>query len=82
MPSLRSPTQLVAYTRLDMPILIMRGENAPRPTFTIAERLASMLPDAHLAVVDGAGHMGPITHASAVAQLIAAHIRAVQRPVR
>jgi pimeloyl-ACP methyl ester carboxylesterase len=67
-----------AYAGLDMPTLILRGEHAPRPTFTIAEWLPSVLPDARPAVVAGAGHMGPMTHAAAVSELIAAHIRTVE----
>jgi hypothetical protein len=38
----------------------------------------TLLPAARLAVVVGAGHMGPLTHAAAVSQLIAAHIRSAE----
>src|SRR5262245_38666478 len=63
-----------------MPTLVLRGEHAPRPTYMIAEMLAAALSNARLAVVDGAGHMGPLTHAAAVDGLIAGHIRAVETP--
>jgi pimeloyl-ACP methyl ester carboxylesterase len=69
-------TSLADYGDLRMPVLIMRGEHAPRPTRTIAEMLPSMMPEARLAIIDGAGHMGPLTHGSAVSELIAAHIAA------
>jgi pimeloyl-ACP methyl ester carboxylesterase len=75
-------TPLAAYRDLRMPVLVMRGEHAPRPTRTIAEMLPSMLPQARLAIIDGAGHMGPLTHASLVGELIAAHIGAAEAAMR
>jgi hypothetical protein len=70
-------TPLAAYGDR-MPILIMRGEHAPPPTRKIAETLRSLAPEARLAVIDGAGHMGPFTHGSVVSELIAAHIDAAE----
>jgi len=55
----------------------MRGEHALKPSRIIAERLAELLPDSRLLVIDGAGHMGPFTHASEVAALIVRHIAAI-----
>jgi pimeloyl-ACP methyl ester carboxylesterase len=75
---LKEPTPLAAYAGLRMPVLVMRGEHAPRPTRTIAELLPTLLPAAHLAVLDGAGHMGPLTHAAAVNGLIVDHVRAAE----
>jgi pimeloyl-ACP methyl ester carboxylesterase len=69
-------TALYTYRALKFPVLILRGERAPVPTRIIAEGLSEQLPDSRLTVVGGAGHMGPLTHASEVAALIAAHIRA------
>jgi DNA-binding winged helix-turn-helix (wHTH) protein len=41
------------------------------------ERVSQLVvPEARLAVIDGAGHMGPSTHGSVVSELIAAHIGA------
>jgi pimeloyl-ACP methyl ester carboxylesterase len=57
-----------------VPALIMRGEHAPIPTRAIAERLPMLLPAARLAIVEGAGHMGPLTHADKVNATIARHI--------
>ena len=75
---IEEPTPARAYTALDFPVLVMRGEHAPRPTRQIAGILTSLLPDAQLSVVAGAGHMGPLTHAAAVSEEIAAHIRAAE----
>jgi pimeloyl-ACP methyl ester carboxylesterase len=79
---IEEPTPLTAYANLRMPVLVMRGEHAPHPTRKIAEVLRSMLPRVELAVVDGAGHMGPQTHGSVVSELIAAHIRAAETATR
>jgi pimeloyl-ACP methyl ester carboxylesterase len=80
--ALKEPTPAAEYARLKFATLIIRGEHAPEPTRLIAERLPIMLGDARLAIVEGAGHMGPLTHAVAVNRLIAAHLAARRiRPV-
>jgi pimeloyl-ACP methyl ester carboxylesterase len=63
-----------AYTGLRVPALIMRGQHAPVPTRAIAERLPMLLPAARLAIIEGAGHMGPLTHADNVNAIIVRHI--------
>ncbi len=78
---MEEPAPLAAYAGLRMPVLIMRGEHAPRPTRVIAELLPALL-RARLAVVQGAGHMGPLTHAPAVNALIAAHLGAAETAAR
>jgi pimeloyl-ACP methyl ester carboxylesterase len=71
---IEEPTPLSTYADLRFPTLILRGEHAPAPTRLIAETLPTLLPAARLAVVAGAGHMGPLTHASEVSATIARHI--------
>jgi pimeloyl-ACP methyl ester carboxylesterase len=66
-----------AYAGLQVPVLIMRGEHAPKPSSLAAETLQARLPDARLVVIAGAGHMGPLTHGPAVNALIASHVTAV-----
>ena len=73
-------TPLYAYRSLMFPVLILRGEHAPAPTRVIAEGLSEQLPDCRLIVVRGAGHMGPLTHASEVAARVTDHIRAAGPP--
>jgi pimeloyl-ACP methyl ester carboxylesterase len=63
-----------AYRELTFPVLLMRGERGPTPTRLIAEALAGLLPASRLAVVGGAGHMGPLTHAPVVLAMIARHV--------
>lgn len=70
------PTPLSAFAGLDMPVLVMRGEHAPAPTKLIADTLASIIPYSRHAVIAGAGHMGPLTHAADVNAAVVAHIRA------
>jgi pimeloyl-ACP methyl ester carboxylesterase len=64
-------TPLSAYGALTFPVRILRGEHAPAPSRIITECLTELLPNSMLIVIDGAGHMGPITHASEVSALIA-----------
>jgi pimeloyl-ACP methyl ester carboxylesterase len=68
------PTPASAYCDLSFPVLMLRGERAPRPTRMIAERLSELLPESRLTVIRGAGHMGPLTHAPEVSAQIARHI--------
>jgi pimeloyl-ACP methyl ester carboxylesterase len=68
------PTPASAYRGLKFPVLTLRGERAPRPTRVIAEGLSQLLPASRLMVIEGAGHMGPLTHASEISALIVRHI--------
>jgi pimeloyl-ACP methyl ester carboxylesterase len=65
---------LHAYRCLQMPILLLRGEYAPRPTALIAQHLQVAGRRTNLVTVPGAGHMGPSTNAVEVARLICEHI--------
>ena len=71
---LDDPTPLYAYGALTFPVLIMRGEHAPAPSRIITECLSELLPNSRLLIVNGAGHMGPITHALEVSALIAGYV--------
>jgi pimeloyl-ACP methyl ester carboxylesterase len=71
---IHEPTPAEAYRALGFPVLLLRGERAPTPTRLIAEGLAQLLPASRLLTIDGAGHMGPMTHARPVSGLIARHI--------
>jgi pimeloyl-ACP methyl ester carboxylesterase len=75
---IEEPTAASAYRTLDFPVLILRGEHAPPPTRIVAEGLSRLLPASRLLTVDGAGHMGPLTHAPEVSALIVHHIAAAE----
>ncbi len=73
------PTPPSAYSTLDCPVLILRGEHSPRASCVVAECLAELLPNGKLAVVPGAGHMGPISHAPEICALTLAHLCEARR---
>ncbi|HEU0060972.1 MAG TPA: alpha/beta fold hydrolase [Hyphomicrobiaceae bacterium] len=75
---IEEPTPLGAYASLAVPVLILRGEYAPRPARLIAETLSARLPRSRSRIVEDAGHMGPLTRAAFVGQLMADHIAAVE----
>jgi pimeloyl-ACP methyl ester carboxylesterase len=62
------------YARFGFPVLVLRGEFAPVPTRLIARELISRVPAAIGAIVPGAGHMGPLTHAGVVADRLVRQI--------
>jgi pimeloyl-ACP methyl ester carboxylesterase len=62
------------YTVVKAPTLLLGGERSPVAARRVVELLAAALPSATQQVIEGAGHMGPITHADAVNRLIVDHI--------
>jgi pimeloyl-ACP methyl ester carboxylesterase len=78
---IQEPSWPDAYTALQMPVLIIRGEYARKPSRLIAETLAARIPEARLVVITGAGHMGPFTHGPEINALIASHVTAVHSGV-
>lgn len=72
-------TSLDAYSALHMPTLIMRGELTPGPPKAVTRLLAEAIPGARLQIIDGAGHMSPVTHADQVNAIIANHLRGTKK---
>lgn len=72
----RTPHQ--AYRAIAAPALLLTGSDSPPAARGTAEILARTLPHGRLLVVEGAGHMGPLTHAGAINGAIELHIRAVE----
>lgn len=64
-------TPLEAYRELDIPTLLLYGVESPESTRRIVEHLSQTLPKSEIRGFLGLGHMGPITHASEIAELIA-----------
>lgn len=64
----------MALESLGVPVLLVQGDQSPPIIDAIQTELARRLPMARRAVVPGAGHMLPVTHAAALAPLIAAHL--------
>lgn len=70
----RDNAGLLAQGRLDgltTPVLLLEGRNSPAIIGAISKVLAQRLPDVERLVIDGAGHMLPITHPEAVAAVVA-----------
>lgn len=65
-----NPTPLSAYCELDIPTLYLYGVESPESTRTIAEWLGTHLPKVEVRGLLGMGHMGPVTHADSVTNLI------------
>lgn len=68
------------FRALNLPTLLLRGQHAPAPTRRIVELLAATLPQARAEVIDGAGHMAPLTHSREVNALVSAHVTANTAP--
>ncbi|MDF1727615.1 MAG: alpha/beta hydrolase, partial [Sulfitobacter sp.] len=52
---------------LPMPCVVMRGEHTQDAVVATNDALERIIPGARQAVIEGAGHMAPITHPDAVA---------------
>lgn len=67
-------TPATAYASFTGPVLLLSGERSPVAARRVASILASALPGGRLLTIEGAGHMGPLTHAPVVNDAIAAHL--------
>ena len=54
--------------QLDKPVLLMEGSGSPDIIHAINEGLSARLPSVTRAIIMGAGHMAPVTHADQVSQ--------------
>ena len=61
-------------SRLTMPTLLMHGSQTRASARRVADLLGALLPQVQRREIDGAGHLGPITHADVVNREIAAHL--------
>ena len=67
-------TDRATYATIAVPTLLLGGELSPLTERRVVQRLAGALPNARLRLLDGVGHMGPISHAAIVNEAIAAHL--------
>jgi len=68
-------TPLAALRALEMPVLLMQGNETPPSARAVATLLARTLPRAETLSFEGLGHMGPITHPELVDAAIDAFLR-------
>jgi pimeloyl-ACP methyl ester carboxylesterase len=74
-PALGS-VDLDALARIDVPILITKGDRSPAWFHGIVDRLGDALADARLVTIAGAGHNPHVTHPGELAAMVAEHARA------
>jgi len=67
-------TPASAYAGITAKTLVIGGEKSPPAARRVVARLGKTIPGARIEVVAGAGHMGPISHAARVNELVAAHV--------
>jgi pimeloyl-ACP methyl ester carboxylesterase len=72
-PAQRSAVAMRMHN-LNMPILLMNGSLTRRPARRVAELLAHALPHAQHCELEGAGHLGPMTHEATVTQWMATYL--------
>lgn len=72
--SFAEPTRLQDFWPLFMPVLLVQGSASPLPSRRICGQLSRIITGCRLEVIDGAGHLLPLTHAERVNALIAAHL--------
>lgn len=67
-------------TQVTTPTLLLWGDSDPISPVRVGERLASLLPCAHLHIVQGGDHDLAETHAATIAALIDEHLIKVAQP--
>lgn len=79
---LNEPAQLEDLRGLSLPTLLVQGGRTELPSRCICKRLRDAKPAWRFRVVQGAGHMLPITHREAVNRLVAEHLESLSDPLR
>lgn len=74
----REPTPLSAFASVSMPTLLLTGSKSTTSALAVARLVTSVLPRVRIEEIEGAGHMGPVTHTNTVNQLIDTFLEATQ----
>ena len=64
-------------TRIGVPTLAIQGGQTTAPERRLCEIVADLVPGARQVVIEGAGHMAPLTHPAATAEALEAHLRSL-----
>ncbi|MBC7895773.1 MAG: alpha/beta fold hydrolase [Cytophagaceae bacterium] len=70
---------LDAYRAIASPVRLIAGSRTRATARAAVDVLSAALPNAHVRVVEGAGHMSPFTHADAVSALVVEHVTRGER---
>ncbi len=73
---LNEPAEIEHVKDIDLPTLLLQGGCTTLPSRCVVKRLRAALPAARFRVVQGAGHMLPVTHRDEVNALIVEHLEA------
>ena len=68
-------TGAATWATITAPTLLLGGTLSPLAERRVVEKLGAVLPNARMQLLEGIGHMGPITHAALVNAAIAEHLR-------
>jgi pimeloyl-ACP methyl ester carboxylesterase len=74
----REPTPLSAFASVSVPTLFLTGSKSKASTLAVARLVTSVLPRVLIEEIEGAGHMGPVTHPDTVNPLIDTFLEATQ----
>lgn len=72
-------TGAAAYAAVTAPTLLLSGERSPSSARRVTELLLGAIPRVRRELIEGAGHMGPLTHPASVEALIAQHLTENER---
>ena len=73
-----NPITVSGLTQIRVPTLVIRGRQTTAPERRLCEIVADRVHDAREVIVEGAGHMVPLTHPAAVAEALEAHVRSLE----
>jgi pimeloyl-ACP methyl ester carboxylesterase len=76
LPELNRPTTRVVLEQLTMPVLLLHGSEAGQQWKAAVRSLEETLPDPRVVEIPDAGHLGPVTHAEAVADALVSFFKA------
>ena len=71
-----NPITVSDLAQIRVPTLVIQGGQTTAAERRLCEIVADRVPDARQVVVEGAGHMVPLTHPTATAEALGAHLRA------
>jgi len=74
---LTDPITVSDLTHIRVPTLVVQGAQTTAPERRLCEIIADRVPEARQVVIEGAGHMVPLTHPTAMAETLEAHVRSL-----